>query len=282
MHREEPRRYAYTALTDANYVALTAVMLNSLVRSGTPHAIRVMCLEDVDDGQRGMLESIGPNVETRRVARIDPPANVRIPHRAWLTSLSRLHMFGFEEFDKLLFLDSDIIVVANIDELFSRPTLAAGAHHYPIRADRASINAGVLLFSPDRELFRRMVEEMLPLPSPLPPHDWSLSDQELMIALYSDEEPARRWREAHGIPAAGEWHQLDYRYNAIVGLNSCQIDDWDAARAKVLHYTCGPKPWTTGARESLPDRLWWEHFQLVDERWPLEVRDGRVVRRAER
>lgn len=277
MLSEESGRYAYTALTDAAYVGLTSVMLASLVETGTRHPIVVMCLDDVTREQRALLASSGPNVELRDIERIEPPANVGIPHPAWIVSLSRLHMLGFEEFDKMVFLDSDTIVTTNIDELFSRPSLSACSHHYPIRPDRVSLNAGVVLFSPDRRLYRRIVERIIHLPSPLAPHNWSLSDQEILIALHSTEAFARAWREEHGIRLEQRWRMLDYRYNAIVGLNRLQAADWDAARAKVLHYTCGPKPWTTESRESLTDRLWWRYFDRVAERWPLEVRSGRVV-----
>lgn len=260
-------RYAYVALTDSAYVELTSVMLQSLIESAPTHPVLVMCLEDVTAEQKAAMRAIGPGIETRDIAAIDPPASVAAPHEAWRISLSRLRMLTFEEYDKLLFLESDLIVNDNLDELFSHPPLSACAHHYPLRADRPSLNSGLLLLTPAPALFRRIVEELIHLPSPWPPHRWRKPEQELFIALFSAEEPAARWRARHDIQMEQRWHLLEYHYNAIVGLKRLQSPDWDTDEAKVLHYTCGPKPWQSGERERDTDRRWWAvHDRLMARR----------------
>lgn len=257
-------RYAYTTLTDSRYVHLCAVMLKSLLASETAYPIRVMCLEDVSQKQKHMLRSLGKNIETHDITRIELPANTDIPHEAWRISFSRLHMLNFEKFDKLVFLDSDMIINTNIDDLFSHPVLSACSHHYPLRDDRVSINGGLVVLSPDTGLFRRIMEEYIHLPSPLHPHTWSLSDQEILIALFSTEDFAQSWRKRHGVHIDAHWHMLDYRYNAITGLNRMQTDSWDEMKAKVFHYTCGPKPWRTKKRQTLADSTWWKFYdQLI-------------------
>ena len=260
---EVKERYAYVALTDSGYVDVTSVMLKSLVESGPSHPIRVMCLEDVTAEQKRAMEAIGPTVESWDIERIALPERVAVPYEAWRVSFSRLRMLSFEEFDKLLFLESDMIINENIDELFSQPPLSACSHHYPIRDDRPSLNSGLLLLAPDAGLFRRIMEEYIHLPSPWPPHTWTKPDQEMFIALFSLEPSAVRWRERHGIEMEHHWHPLDYRYNAIVGLKGEQIDHWDAERAKVLHYTCGAKPWRSGCRETPAERAWWRFHDLL-------------------
>lgn len=266
MRNRSECRYAYTTLTSGAYVNLSAVMLKSLVASATSYPIRVMCLEDVTQEQKHMLRLLGPNIETNDITRIELPSNIKIPHEAWRISFSRLHMLKFEEFDKLVFLDSDMVINANIDDLFSCPVLSACSHHYPLRDDRVSINAGLVVFSPDAELFRCIIQEYIYLPSPLPPHTWSLSDQEILIALFSTEAFAQSWRDRHGVHMDTHWHMLDYRYNAITGLNKRQIDCWNEKEAKVFHYTCGPKPWRTRNREAFADSTWWKFYdQLISE-----------------
>jgi len=241
-------------------------MVRSLLDTGTPHPIRVMCLEDVGDAQQEALRSLGTTVETVRVGTLPLPANVVIPHRAWRVSFSRLHLLRFEEFERIIFLDSDMIVAQRIDHLFECPSLSACAHSYPIREGQVSLNGGLLVLDPDPALFEEITRRYVHLPSPLAPHSWSLSDQEMMIALHSSETYARSWRDAHGIPGHRRWHLLDHRYNAITGLGEQQARGWDARKACVLHYTCGPKPWRAGRRDGFAERLWWEvHDRLAAE-----------------
>lgn len=266
MRQQDSKLYAYVSLTNAAYVELTSVMLLSLIDTGTPFAMRIMCLEDVTTDQKSTLQSLSDQIEICDITTLPLPANVQIPHKAWEISFSRMHMFRLEEFDKLIFLDSDIIVQENIDDLFARPCLSACSHHYPVRHDRVSLNAGVFVLEPDSSLYELILDKVIHLPSPFPPHSWSISDQEVLIALYSPEPLAQKWRREHQITMAQIWHLLDYRYNAIVGLDDRQIQGWDARQAKVLHYTCGPKPWRTMKRDCYTDRLWWKYFEILESK----------------
>lgn len=198
------------------------------------------------------------------VETLELPPSVSIPHRAWRVSFSRFHLLRFDEFEKLVFLDSDMIVARAIDDLFAHPSLSACALAYPPREGQVSINGGLLVLEPDPQLFGTITREYVHLPSPRAPHSWSVSDQEMLIALFSPEAYARAWREAHGVPPDRRWHLLDYRYNAVTGLGERQAHGWDAREARVLHYTCGPKPWRTGRRDTYADRLWWSvHDRLA-------------------
>ncbi|HEX8348407.1 MAG TPA: glycosyltransferase, partial [Hymenobacter sp.] len=39
----------------------------------------------------------------------------------WTHTFDKLHLFGLTQFDKLVYLDSDMMILANIDELFDKP-----------------------------------------------------------------------------------------------------------------------------------------------------------------
>ena len=99
------------------------------------------------------------------------------------------------------------------------------------------------------------------MPSPYPPHQWKCSEQELVAALFSNEPRAAAWREEHSVEAAGQLHLLDYRYNAITGLRHKQHPHWNVDDAKVLHYTCGPKPWRPIATDTLWNRVWAQWYR---------------------
>jgi len=266
MNQASSQPFAYVAFTNAAYVEITSVMLVSLLETGTRHRICVLCLEDVSDEQKAGLRSLGGRIETRDIACIPLPAHVKVPHRAWKLAISRLQMFKFDEFERVVSLDSDIIVKENIDELFGQPSLSACSHHYPVREDCITLNSGVFVLRPDPTLFDLALQALHHVPSPNAPHCWRIPEQEVLTALYSPERAAERWRARNGIEMQESWHLLDYRYNAIIGLKQRQTDTWRAEDASVLHYTCGPKPWNTKQRQSFTDRIWWAHHDRLRER----------------
>ncbi len=246
----------YATLTDTDFMMPVQVMLTSLLAHTNEREILVMCFDDVSADDRARLEAMDARIVTRPIERIPLPPGVKIPVKAWQKAFARIQAFAFDEFAQVLMLDADMLVLESLEPLFGLPTPIGCSHHYPFRGTGPGFNGGLLLLEPDRELLRYMLEDILPMPSPYPPHSWMFSEQELVAALFSAEPLAQQWRDQYGIAAVGEMQFLDYRYNAITGLREKQDESWAVTEAKVLHYTCGPKPWRPIATDNEWNRIW--------------------------
>lgn len=73
------------------------------------------------------------------------------------------------------------------------------------------------------------------------------------------------------IAPAGTMQFLDYRYNAITGLRERQASAWNVGDAKVLHYTCAPKPWRNHATDTPRNRIWANWYEQAFPNSPPEA-----------
>ena len=99
------------------------------------------------------------------------------PH--WYHTAAKLQVFGLAQFEKLVFLDSDMLVLKNIDHLFEYPHLTA-AEDSPMLYEKepekhSHLNSGLMVIEPNKEIEKSLKE--LSLIHPLP-------DQELIRLQY--------------------------------------------------------------------------------------------------
>ena len=162
-----------------------------------------------------------------------------------LLNFVKLRLWELEEFEKVIFLDADTLVIQNVDRLFGYPEFAAAPNLYESLADFHRLNSGVFVAQPSRRTFDTMLHT-------LEQHDrfWRRTDQTFLETFFP------------------EWHGLPYIYNTLqyVWFNLPQL--WDWRRIHVIHYQY-EKPWDMdhAKRDLLAPVIaaWWhvfEHGQL--------------------
>ncbi len=136
-----------------------------------------------------------------------------------LDNFAKLRLWQLEEFDRVVFLDADAIVIHNIDRLFGYPEFAAAPNLYESLADFHRLNSGVFVAQPSRRTFDAMLQAL-----DQPDAFWPRTDQTFLQTYFPD------------------WHGLPYIYNTLqyVWFNLPQLWKWDAIR--VIHYQY-EKPW---------------------------------------
>ena len=153
--------------------------------------------------------------------------------------------------DKVLYLDSDIIVRSSIDELFSYnlgdSPLAAVAD--PL--DFSTFNAGMMLINADLWRKESVTDSLLDLTNQF--HQEVYGDQGILNLLFKDR-----------------WSPLSQRWNFMVGMDTtarnCHVDRWytdsiDIEKdATVIHYT-GDKPWESINLNRFRQD-WWFYYGL--------------------
>lgn len=101
------------------------------------------------------------------------------PH--WIHTAAKLQIFGLTQFEKLIFLDSDMLILKNIDHLFEKPHMTAVIDSpmlYDEDIDKhRHLNSGLMVIEPAAELEEKL--KQLSIEHPLP-------DQELIRLLYPD------------------------------------------------------------------------------------------------
>jgi alpha-N-acetylglucosamine transferase len=233
--------YVTTLCNGDRYMPGVEALGCSLDRTGTPHPKVVLVTADVSRRSRRALSDQGWQVRD-----VDPIENPIPRHRQFFPRFARtftkLRAFALTEFDKLVLLDADTIVLQNVDDLFERPAIAAAPDF--LLPDR--FNSGVMVLEPSAALFGRMMDMLFT-------HDsYDGGDQGFLNNFFSDwyGGPAE-----HRLPAGYNLHQFIYQFMRAHPTLLPQL----TREAKIIHYTV-QKPWLSTSTLAGGSEAWWEMY----------------------
>ncbi len=136
-----------------------------------------------------------------------------------LDNFAKLRLWQLTDYERVVFIDADALVLRNIDRLFSYPEFSAAPNVYESLADFHRLNSGVFVARPCEKTYDDMLA-MLDRPDAF----WRRTDQTFLQAFFPD------W---HGLPVF--FNMLQY-----VWFNMPELWDWKSV--SVLHYQY-EKPW---------------------------------------
>ena len=246
------KNYSYvTLLTNDSYVYGVALLVESMQRIGTRYPLHVLIIDEVHAATIEILEQLGVTYEYVDV--IPTPENIYAHNLAfeantaatWRNCWTKFHVFNQIQFDKIVFLDADILVLKNLDHLFECPhmTSCLDGEYFNIWPGWDHFNSGCMVIEPSTELFNDILnfannlkEEELPV--------YIIADQEVLNFYYKD------W------PAQKELH-LDKYYDIFAPyIPENAIQDIDT-NCYFIHYV-GRKPWTFWLRH--PNETYTEYY----------------------
>ncbi|XP_031252964.1 galactinol synthase 2-like [Pistacia vera] len=119
---EMPKKRAYVTFLAGNgdYVKGVVGLAKGLRKANSAYPLVVAILPDVPEDHRQILESQGCIV--REIEPVYPPENqTRFAMAYYVINYSKLRIWEFVEYEKMIYLDGDIQVFDNIDHLFDAP-----------------------------------------------------------------------------------------------------------------------------------------------------------------
>lgn len=232
-------RYAYvTLVTNADFAEGAVALVRSLKLSGTEADIVVMHTGGVGALALRPLEVLGailfpvdllPTSEAfnerharKRLHGAAPFTKGRKPDfHTPLDNFAKLRLWQLTQYERVVFLDADTLVLRSIDKLFGYPEFSAAPNVYEGLADFRRLNSGVFVARPSAKTFADML-------TCLDSSDafWPRTDQTFLQIYFP------QW---HGLPVF--FNMLQYVWFALPEL-------WDWASISVVHYQY-EKPWET-------------------------------------
>lgn len=184
------------------------------------------------------------------IKEIINPTNIYKNHR-WYSTYSKLAIFGQEQYKKIVYLDADMLILRNIDELFQCKHMSATDDEsiLPRKKDprHLNLNSGLIVIEPSYVLYRDMIKKIgiiknLKLLDNNTERPVNGSDQDFINAYYPE------W------PKQKELH-LDRKYNIF----NYHIDEYNklfgfsiengTRPISVIHYASYLKPWNITEQE---------------------------------
>lgn len=225
-----------TLVTNADYAMGATALVRSLRLTGTEADIVVMHTGGVSSDRLELLQALGAKLveaellptsdafnqrHARAKIHADAPfTRGRKPgFHTPLDNFAKLRLWQMTQYEKVVFIDADAIVLRNIDRLFDYPEFSAAPNVYESLADFHRLNSGVFVARPSHETFDAMLAEL-----DAPDAFWQRTDQTFLQHFFPD------W---HGLPVF--FNMLQY-----VWFNLPELWKWSSVG--VIHYQY-EKPW---------------------------------------
>ncbi|RYH11809.1 glycosyltransferase [Tropicimonas sp. IMCC6043] len=230
-------RQAYvTLVTNADYLIGARALLRAIRRTGTDADMVVLMTGAVPTEEAAPLVALGARLVRVELLPTSDAFNLahardRIHGEAPFTkgekpafhtpldNFAKLRLWQLVEYDSVVFVDADTLMLKNCDRLFHYPEFSAAPNVYESLADFHRMNSGVFTARPSLATFERMIAEL-----DQPGAFWRRTDQTFLQHFFPD------W---HGLPVFD--NMLQY-----VWFNMPELWDWGSIH--ILHYQY-EKPW---------------------------------------
>lgn len=175
-----------------------------------------------------------PHVRILPVPRIRSPHTPEKHQARFENTYTKLNVFGLDFLDKAVFLDSDISIFRNIDDLFDLDTFAAAPDH-GLRLMADDFNSGVIVCQPSSALFGQLLDQVNHVQS------YDGGDQGFLNEMFPDRT------------------LLPHHFNVLKRVEKTLPALFDRDSISALHYV-GDKPWSANTTREWDhlDRLWFE------------------------
>ncbi len=241
----EKTKCAYvTIATSKNYLVGLMAMAMSLKHTGTAIPLYAMLPEELTKKEEALcsclvdngIHIIGYN-QSIRIPQQLKDSNNRNGDSRWNYTFDKLLVFELTQFEKIVYIDSDMYILHNIDHLFDMLHMSAtvAGRSYPDNEDWVDLNSGIMVISP-REGLVEQFEKVIPQ---VILEKGSCGDQDILQAFYEDwpKRPELDLGEKYNVFACyADYYENHLGYNYNNNLN-------DPLSIAVLHFIGEKKPW---------------------------------------
>ncbi|KAL2534741.1 Galactinol synthase 1 [Abeliophyllum distichum] len=266
------RAYVTFLAGNGDYVKGVVGLAKGLRKTKSVYPLVVAVLPDVPEDHRNILKSQGCIV--REIEPVYPPENQnhQFALAYYVINYSKLRIWKFVEYSKMIYLDGDIQVFDNVDHLFDYPDgyfyavmdcfcekTWSGTPQYQIGYCQQCpekvqwlkemgpppplyFNAGMFLFEPNLSTYSELLETLKVTPST------SFAEQDFLNMFFRDI-----------------YRPIPPIYNLVLALIWRHPQNIDLERVKVVHYcAAGAKPWRYTGKEEHMQR---DDIKMLVEKW---------------
>ncbi|BFI32676.1 xylan alpha-glucuronosyltransferase [Marchantia polymorpha subsp. ruderalis] len=146
-HREA---YATILHSDGLYVCGAIVIAQSIKLTGSQRDLVALVDASITAQQRQGLQDAGWKLQD--IERIRNPKSEPQKYNAW--NYSKFRLWQLVQYDKIIFIDADLLVLRNLDSLFDLPELSSTGN------DKYLFNSGVMVIEPSNCTFNLLMDQI--------------------------------------------------------------------------------------------------------------------------
>ena len=258
------KKYSYVSLlTNDSYTYGIVLLVESMKKVDTKYPLHVLVTKKVSTASLELLRQIGVTYEvvdtisvSEEIHNYNMSLNARLA-AIWKDCWTKFRIFDQTQFDKIVFLDADIMVLKNLDHLFDKPhmTSCLDGEYFNIWPGRDHFNSGCIVIEPSHELFEDILNFANQMKVEDLPYQEPFADQELLNIYFKD------WVDKK------ELHLNKYYDIFAPYVQTDQLDDL-TQNCYFIHYV-GRKPWAFWLRnpaETYAEFFYMQAKQMVQTR----------------
>ena len=180
-------KYAYvTVVTNMSYFKGLSVLVKSFKRVKSKFPLYVAIPKNCESDLRERIGSL--NVSVLMCDDISLDQNLQNANivSSWNQTFFKLNIMRLIQFDKLIFVDADMILQQNIDHLFAYPSLSATTGGKAAHPEYVEFNSGLLVIEPSETIFLELMKCIEPAVRRKTALGRGYGDQDVFNEYYSD------------------------------------------------------------------------------------------------
>lgn len=228
-----------TLLSTASYISGVLTLYRSLQRYGkTKYPFVCVCSVNMRNEDIDLLRKEGINCIRLKKTMLD---DIRIPnqndnYKHWNYTFDKLMLWSMIEYDKIVFLDSDMLVMDNVDNLFDYPDFSAVQAGFLQNNTWKRLNSGTIVIVPDMNTYLKLEMQLQVTITSFVKAGKSVGDQDVLNDFYP------QWinmKELH----LSEGYNLFFKYLSLYHkfYGFCYSKE-----IKIVHFIGSHKPWNDG------------------------------------
>ncbi|CAM8883462.1 unnamed protein product [Rhodiola kirilowii] len=151
-YSQRAHREAYaTILHSAHFYVCGAIAAAQSIRmSGSTRDLVILVDDSISEHHREGLAAAGWKIHT--IQRIRNPKAERDAYNEW--NYSKFRLWQLTDYDKIIFIDADMLILRNIDFLFEMPEISATGNNGSL------FNSGVMVIEPSNFTFQLLMDHI--------------------------------------------------------------------------------------------------------------------------
>jgi len=246
-YHHQREAYATVLHSSEAYVCGAIALAQSIIQTNSTRDLLLLADDSITSKSLRGLRAAGWKI--KRIKRILSPFAEKGSYNEW--NYSKIRVWQLTEYDKVIFIDADLLVLKNIDKFFVHPQLSAAPN------DKMIFNSGVMVIEPSMCMFKELMEKSFKLGS------YNGGDQGFLNEVFT-------W-----------WHRLPTKLNHLKIYGGPNNDEKHEVPADVyaIHYL-GLKPWMCykeyDCNWDMSDhhpfasdsahRRWWQVYEAMPEK----------------
>jgi glycogenin glucosyltransferase len=223
-----------------SYLPGVIVLCESLRQVKASYPLCVAVSSNIPDSVDELLREKGLHI-IRLPPSMDIPEELKKKSGHWGNTFDKIHLFSLENFEKLVYLDSDMMVLANIDELFDKPHMSAVAAGRTVNPNWERLNSGLMVIEPEPQLSEKIAATLGKAIRDLGSNgNESIGDQDLINAYYPD------WPFSKMLHLDEGYNMFYWNMDIYVNEHGYYFPEASSRQSRlvrVVHFVGRHKPW---------------------------------------